>query len=232
VVAVTDGIRDRLVSGKGVPANKVLFLPNGVDTARFRPFEPGTGNRSTQPPVLAYIGTLGLAHGLDVVLEAAAIAPEIHFLLVGDGSEKARLMRHASDRGLSNVEFRDPVPPSEVAVLYASAEAGLSTLRRSQFMEGVRPAKVLAIMACARPVVYAGAGEGADMVRAADAGVVIAPEDPEALAAAARSIVADRAQAARLGANGRAYVEQHFAWARLVEDWLGQLDAVLRTRPS
>jgi glycosyltransferase involved in cell wall biosynthesis len=226
VTAVTEGIRDRLVAAKGVEPARVLFLPNGVDTATFRPLDSPSATAGRRPSVV-YIGTHGLAHGLDVIPDAAQRAPEIDFLLVGDGTEKDRLQREVTARSLSNVTFRDPVAPADVAALYADAVAGLSTLRRSPLMQGVRPAKVLAAMACGRPVLYAGSGEGADLVRGADAGVVVEPEDPVALANAARALVADPVRAAEMGANGRRYVAQHLGWPSLVTAWLEQLSQVM-----
>lgn len=227
VTAVTEGIRDRLVTAKGVDPERVLFLPNGTDVAALTTDSPGRDGGGR--PRIVYAGTHGLAHGLDVIVEAAELAPDLDFLLVGDGTEKDRLRREIVGRSLSNVELRDPVPPAEVAALYADATAGLSTLRRSEFMVGVRPAKVLSVMAAGRPVLYAGAGEGAALVKDAGAGIVVEPEDPAALVAAARALAADPARAAEMGRNGRRYVEQHFAWPVLVTDWLAQLSRALRS---
>jgi glycosyltransferase involved in cell wall biosynthesis len=80
-------------------------------------------------------------------------------------------------------------------------------------------------MASGVPVVYSGRGEGAELLERAEAGVTTAPNDGFALAEAIEGLAADRDRAARLGANGRAYVEQHLTWERLVSDWLEQLRA-------
>jgi colanic acid biosynthesis glycosyl transferase WcaI len=222
VTAVTEGIRDRLVAAKGVDEARVLFLPNGVDTATFRPME---GYRSGAP-TFAYTGNHGYAQALDVLVEAAALAPDIDFLFVGDGSEKERLQREVAQRSLGNVRFMPPVAADEIADVYQAATAGIASLRKSRLMEGARPAKLLAIMACGRPVLYAGRGEGAELVRAAKAGLVVEPEDPDALVAAARVLASDPIRATEMGANGRRYVEEHLAWPALVADWLEQLRRV------
>jgi colanic acid biosynthesis glycosyl transferase WcaI len=232
VTAVTDGIRTRLVSDKGVPENRVLFLPNGADTVRFRPIDSSEADAPGARPTFVYAGNHGLAQGLDVVVDAADLAPEVDFVMVGDGSDKGRLEDIVAQRGLPNIRFEAPVAADEISVLYGQAAAGIASLRRSDLMEGARPAKILAIMACGRPVLYVGAGEGAELVRVADAGIVVAPEDPAALAHAARAIVADPDRAAAMGRNGRRYVEKHLSWRMLVTAWLDQLDAVLRHRSS
>ena len=218
VTAVTRGIEDELIR-KGVPVDRVLFLPNGVDLDAFKPaVRPGEAPR----PTITYIGTHGFIHGLDVVLDAAERVPEADFVLIGDGSEKPRLVAQAERRGIENLRFEAPIPASEVPGRYAEATAGLSTLRDTPLSLMIRPAKVFAIMACARPVIYAGHGEGADLVRNASAGIVVPPEDPERLAEAVRMIIADPMRAAETGANGRRFVAE-LAWDKIVPAWLADL---------
>ena len=226
VTAVTMGIRDRLTTAKGVDAARVLFLPNGADTVTFKPVAAGLETAS-QHPLFLYTGNVGLAQALDVIIGAAELAPEIDFVLVGDGSDKSRLQAEARRRRLQNVRFEPPVTPDEISSIYRDAAAGIASLRHSELMQGARPAKMLAIMACGRPVLYAGSGEGAELVRAADAGIVVAPEDPAALAEAARAIVANPRRAAEMGSNGQQFVSKHLSWPVLVGDWLKDLGSVL-----
>ena len=236
VTAVTEGIRTALVERKGVPSRKVLLLPNGVDTQLFRPAaaDPAVRDRHRLPagPIVLYTGNHGLAQSLDTVVAAAALVPEVTVALVGDGSDKPRIERLAETAGTTNIRFLPPIAPEEIAPLYGLATAGLVTLRRSALMEGARPAKMLAVMGCATPVIYAGSGEGAELLHAAEAGVIVPPENPHALAAAIRGLVDDPAEASRLGANGRRYVESHLSWPALTADWLGQLRWVLGQDPS
>jgi colanic acid biosynthesis glycosyl transferase WcaI len=236
VTAVTEGIRDRLITQKAVPARKILFLPNGVDLEVFRPMPDDAALRASYDlpggPLVLYTGNHGYAHALDTLVEAACQVPEVTFALVGDGSEKERIRQLAADRGAANVRFLPPVTPAEVARLYGLAVAGVATVRGSSVMSEVRPAKAVAIMGCGRPVIYSGAGEGAEIVRSAEAGLVLPPEDPAAMAAAVRRLVADPEEAARLGDNGRRYVESHLSWPVLTRAWLGDLERVLGQDPS
>ena len=232
VNAVTEGIRRILIEQKGVPPNKVLFLPNGVDTWLFRPREPDQalarelGLQGKQ--VVLYSGTLGYAHGLEAALEAMRQLgdemPQLHLVLIGGGSEQARLKQLIREWRFSNVTFFNPAPPEYVARLYSIAFAGLASLRRSPLFEATRSVKILAIMASGKPVIHSGAGEGARLVEEAEAGVVVPPEDPFALAEAIRKLVQNREWAASLGQNGRRYVERHLSWSVLVSDWLHQLE--------
>jgi colanic acid biosynthesis glycosyl transferase WcaI len=235
VNAVTEGIRDSLVQKKHVPPEKVLFLPNGVDTHTFQPAPPdqdlvqrlGVEGRH----LVLYAGTHGFAHGLEFVLQAAQLLqgrPDIEFLFVGDGSEKPKMMALASRMALKNVRFLDPVPPAQLARFYTLTRVGLCVLRRSPLSEGTRLVKALSAMASRVPVLYSGAGEGARMVRAAEAGIVTDPEDVQSMADAVIELVDNASLAKRLGNNGRKYVEEHMSWSTLVSAWLRELGS----RPS
>lgn len=234
VCAVTEGIRDTLREEKSVSEEKILFLPNGVDTDLFRP-RPFDQSLAKDLGVekkwtVLYAGTHGYAHGLDVALYTAQklSAEDVHFLLVGGGSDKERLVQLAGDMGLSNVTFLDPVSPEMVGRLYSIANAGLSTLRDSPLFEGTRPAKVLAAMATGTPVLYSGRGEGARMIKDIQAGLITPPQDEGALAEAILHLRSNPERAEKMGENGREFVADHYSWKVLIEDWLEQLDRKAR----
>ena len=161
VNAVTEGIRSALIETKAVPAEKVLFLPNGVDTGLFAPREPDQELRRTLgldgKHVVLYAGTLGVAQRLDVGLDAMEILrqdhPDVVLVLMGDGADKARLQGEVRRRGLHDVViFLDPGPPESVAQLYTLALAGFASLRGLPLFDGARPSKILPAMAAGKPV--------------------------------------------------------------------------------
>ncbi|MCL6576107.1 MAG: glycosyltransferase family 4 protein [Kyrpidia sp.] len=230
VTAVTEGILKILVDKKGVPRENLLFLPNGVDTDLFSPRPPDRewmkklGLDATKNMIL-YAGNHGFAQGLDTALRAAKKLEQesVQFVFVGDGSDKARLVRLREEMRLSNVTFLDPCSPEQVAQLYGTATAALSTLRSSPLLEGARPAKIFSAMACGKPVLYSGAGEGALLIQEAEAGMVTPPEDDEALAHAIKYLIQHHDVVERLGENGRRFVCEHYSWSVLVGRWLEQL---------
>lgn len=228
ITTVTDGLVASLRDGYGIAADRIVLLPNGADTEMFRPLPPVSA--SEVDPVfegvgdyVLYAGTHGYAHGLDVLLDAAELLATdgISVLFVGDGSDRDRLVEAARTRRLTNVVFAGSRPPEIVARLYAGAIAGLSSVRDVPVMHGARPAKVLACLACGRPIVYSGRGEGAELVRAAGAGIVTEPGDGVAVADAVRRLRSDPTGAAAMGAAGRSAVEAHFGWPALVRRWVG-----------
>jgi colanic acid biosynthesis glycosyl transferase WcaI len=229
VVAVTDGISKVLIEKKSVPPEKVLFLPNGVDTEMFQPRAADQGlieELNLQgKTVFLYAGTIGVAHGVAVLLEAAQAMrnDQVCFLIAGDGSERQELEARANQLGLTNLRFLGAVTPERVNLLYSIAFVGLSTLRDNPLFEGTRPVKIFASMACAKAVVYSGAGEGARLVQTANAGVVVPPEDPVALAKVLRDLMAQPDRAQVLGQDGRSYVLEHLTWGVLVKTWVDQL---------
>ena len=232
VSAVTEGIRSELLTRKRVPAEKLLYLPNGVDVNHYRPRPPDLDlKRSLRlegKKVVLWAGTLGHAHGLEFVLRAAAriSSPEIHFLFLGDGSARKELEALAGRLSLSNVSFRDPVPVEELPAYYSISECALASLRRLPTHEGARPSKVFPALASGTPVLFVGSGECASLL--AGAGLVVPPEDPEALACAVTAWFAEPQRLGPCGAAARRLAEEQFAWPKLVGSWLDEL----RRRPG
>jgi len=229
VTVVTEGVRDAVLA-KGVPADRLAWLPNGADTTMFAPGAEDADLRrrigvGADDALFVYAGTHGFVHGLDVVLDAADELRDepVAFVLVGGGSEKDDLVARAHARGLDRVHFLDPVAPDEVAELLRIAAAGLATVRAGDAYRAIRSAKMFPTMSTGIPVLYSGDDEGARLVADAGAGIVTAPGDGHALAEACRRVVSDPDEAARLGVAGRAWVEDHASWQRLVGDWLEQL---------
>ncbi|HME13018.1 MAG TPA: glycosyltransferase family 4 protein [Candidatus Acidoferrum sp.] len=232
VNAVTEGLRNDLLEKKNVPREKVLFLPNGADTRRYRPEPEDAGLKErlglTGKQIVLYAGTLGRAHGLEHVLEAAHLLQShrnIHFLFLGDGSERAALESLQKRLELSNVTFLDPVSLEQLAPYHSIAECGLVSLRNIPIFEGARPSKMFPMLASGKPIIFFGNGEGARLIERANAGIVVPAENAPAFAEAVSRLFSDRDLTVQLGANGRKFVELHHQWSKLVTDWVASLPA-------
>lgn len=237
VNAVTGGIARDLVESKGLSPAQVLMLGNGADTATFRPApaDPAVAARYglTGKQVVLYAGTHSLITGMDVIAEAArllAARGEIVFCFVGDGPAKRGLIEQFRAAGLTNGRFLDPVQPQEVARLYHLACAGLSTMSPSPLAESTRPAKIFPALASGVPVIYSGAGDGARIIAAAQAGIVTPPGDAAALARAVEAIVDDPVAARAMGARGRRLAEEQYSWHAIIGAWLDQLEQRVHER--
>jgi colanic acid biosynthesis glycosyl transferase WcaI len=231
VNAVTEGLRDSLLNAKKIPQAKLLFLPNGVDTERHQPREADEALKQslglTEKKVILYSGTLGRAHGLENVLEAAKLLEnekDIHFLFLGDGSERPALEGIAKRFRLNNVTFHDAVPIEKLAPFQSIADCGLVSLRNLPIFEGARPSKMFPLLAAGKPLIFCGNGEGANLVKEAKAGIVVPPGDPRALATAIPQLLRNRPLLDELAANGRRFVEENYEWRKLVGKWVQDLE--------
>jgi glycosyltransferase involved in cell wall biosynthesis len=229
--SVTMGIKDALINKKQIPDNKILFFPNGADTDTFYQREPDSELIEelslVGKKIILYAGTIGYAHGLEVAIGAMALLEksrkECHLVIIGDGSERSKLLDLVRNKKLENISFISPHPPTYIARLYSIATAGLSTLKPLPFFEGTRPSKIFSIMASGKPVIYSGAGEGARLVNEAQAGIVTTPGDSHALAEAIIVLIENSDEAERYGRNGREYIQNNLSWEKLIDRWLTEL---------
>jgi colanic acid biosynthesis glycosyl transferase WcaI len=230
VSAVTQGIKGRLINEKGLSTSKLLFLPNGVDTDMLSPLQPDEELKRKLglqgKNIVLYAGTTGYAHGADTLIRAASLLSDtnVHFLFLGGGSLQGQLEQLARKHEVENVTFLPPVPVQDVRRFFSIAYCGLASVRNCSITAGAIPAKMLAVMACGKPVVYSGDGEGARMAERARAGIVVPDAEPKALADGIRQLLADPSKAVSCGRAGREYVENHLTWSTLIENWLGQLN--------
>ncbi|HEV2532599.1 glycosyltransferase family 4 protein, partial [Phenylobacterium sp.] len=188
IVSVTHAFRDKLIE-RGVAPDKIHVVTNGADLGRFapRPRDAALAARLgfTGKFVAGYVGTHGMAHALETVLEAAERLrdrPDIGFLFLGDGANKAALKAKARAMGLTSVVFVDSVPKEEVARYWSLLDASIIHLKRTELFTTVIPSKLFECMAMGLPVLHGVAGESADIVRREDCGEVFEPENAEQLA--------------------------------------------------
>ena len=242
IVAVGAGYRQHILD-QGVPAAKVEVVTNGVDSGLFWPRPPDEALRArlglSGKYVLTYAGTVGMAHGLDAVLRAGHRLLErgrddIVLLVVGDGARRAELEQAARDQGLHNVVFTGMVGRANLPLYLASSDACLVHMRDEPLFSTVLPSKIFEDAAMEKPVIAGLRGEGSDIIRAADCGIVFAPGDDAALAAAVERLADDPEEGRRLGRNGRRFVLEHYDRRTLAHDYLAILERVHadhRTRP-
>jgi glycosyltransferase involved in cell wall biosynthesis len=230
VVVVTEGFRTDLVR-RGIPADKVVTIRNGVDVDRFA-VEPagaraewrnrlGFGNDET---LVLYVGAHGVSHGLDTVLEASTKArPGIRFVFVGEGAEKRELVTRAESLRLGNVSFHDGIPSAEIPGLLRAADICLVPLRGDvPLFSTFIPSKLFEFLAAERAVVAAVRGEAAEILEDAGA-LVVEPGDPDALAGAVNELADDPDRRSRMGAIGQAHVRATFDRRQLADEYRSHL---------
>ncbi len=239
IVVVTPAFRDYLIANRVVEEGKIAVVENGVETSLFRPGEDGAVRKALGLEgkfVVSYIGTLGMAHGLDTVLQVAEIAgadnSPVTFVLIGEGAEKENLRSLAAKRGLRNVLFVDQKPRELVPGFIRASDACLVLLKNQEIFKTVIPTKLLEFMACGRPVILGVRGQAQEIVERAEAGLCVEPENAEALGAAIRRLRSDPALRKKLGENGRRWVVDHHSRTKMAEKYTDVLCGIGSLRPS
>lgn len=216
VWALTEGIRSRLIE-RGLLPEHIFLLTNGVDTTKFRPIpseqartELSWDDRFT----VLYAGTHGPSHGLMTLLDAAEQLKdikEIHFILAGDGAEKASLVAHAQKRNLSNVTFLDAQPHDRIPLLLAAANVSWIHWRKLPVFEGGLPLKMFEAMGCGRPILLGIDGEPRRLAeQKAGAAIHFESGNSKALVEGILYLKNHPEEAALLGQRGREFVEAWF----------------------
>jgi glycosyltransferase involved in cell wall biosynthesis len=221
--------------GKGIPKKKIRLICNGADPDMFN--VKGNGKRIREEFglngqfVVSYTGALGLANDIPTILRAADQLRDdrkIHFLLVGDGKERANLEALAGTMKLSNVTFTGSRPKLEMAEILAASDACLATLKDIPMFRTTYPNKVFDYMAASRPTILAIDGVIRRVIETAQGGIYVPPGDDAAVASAVRELSQDCRRCEQMGRAARAYVVEHFNRHHQASEFVEVLTALLR----
>lgn len=211
IVSVTYAFRATLMQ-RGVNGNKIHVVTNGVDVSRFSPRDKDTElvqQLGLQGKFVAgYIGTQGLAHALDTLLDAAKAlkaAPDgdrFRIILLGDGANKAALRQRAQTEELNNVIFVDSVSKEQVVRYWSLLDASIIHLKKDELFTTVIPSKLFECMGMAIPVLHGVEGESAGIVTREDVGLLFEPENPKALVHGLRRLADEPELHTRFKSNG------------------------------
>ncbi|HEX7029828.1 MAG TPA: glycosyltransferase family 4 protein [Gammaproteobacteria bacterium] len=213
IVVQTRRMQEEIVAAAGTTAGNVAIISNGVDVARFQTVAAGYDERlSTETFVAGYVGTLGMAQGLEVVLEAAGQLrdSDVVFRLIGDGAARPRLEARVAECGIANVRFEGPYPRDSISAAWTAIHLALVSLKDHPTFETVVPSKIFEAMACGVPVLLAAPqGEASALVEKHGVGTVVPPGDAGAIAAAVRRLAASPGLLREQSANARKAILQY-----------------------
>jgi glycosyltransferase involved in cell wall biosynthesis len=213
----SQGLLGRLVE-KGIDPARLAVITDWADESLFHPVDLDRGLAERHGLEgrfnVVYGGNFGPAQDLGTVIDAASHLTdleEVQIILIGGGEEEAALRARVAARGLANVRLVARQPMAEIHRFYALADVLLAHLRPEPLFELQIPSKIMAYLACCRPILCAIAGPAGEVVRDAEAGLVARPGDPQSIAGAIRELHRmPSAERQRLGANGRrAYLEKY-----------------------
>tara|TARA_R110002096_G_scaffold180460_2_gene357760 strand:+ start:651 stop:1871 length:1221 start_codon:yes stop_codon:yes gene_type:complete len=225
IVPVTFSFK-RHIENHGGDANKITVIRNGVNFDMFKLQERnheyarsvGVENKF----VASYVGTHGMAHGLNVILDAAEKLkhkPEIAFLMIGDGAEKEKLLAERNRRQLDNVIMLEQQPKQKMPDIWSISDVSLVLLKKQDLFLTVIPSKIFETMAMKKPIILGVRGESQALIEEGNAGICIEPENVDELVAAVIKLSEDSQAYNNYAENGYEYVQQHFDRKKLADQF-------------
>ena len=239
IVVVSPAFKEHLTKYRTVHPDKISVVQNGVETRLFAPSSTEANRRLRRQIgaegkfLVCYVGTMGWAHGLDALLDAATQlqtqSPNVLFMLIGEGADKERIKSIVQSRGLTNLQFFDQQPRETIPAFISASDACLVLLKKTDVFKTVIPTKMLEFMSCARPVILGVDGQARQMVEEADAGIVIEPENSTALVQAITQLAANPELGHAFGQRGREYIVRNLSRGQTADDYLRVLEGLLGT---
>lgn len=239
IVALSPGVRNTLID-RGIPAAKISVIYNWADEENGDSGADKPGARLFDPQhrfTLLFAGNMGALQKIDSVLDAAKLLAaersDLGIYLMGGGIEVERLKARVAEEQISNVRFLPRVPLHGVQIILQSADALLVHLARDPLFEITVPSKTQAYLYAGRPIIMAVEGDAADLVARADAGRVVEPENPRALADAICEL-ADMSVEARdaMGARARAFYDRELTFGHGIDATVRLIERFRRRAPG
>lgn len=238
IVAVTPGIKRILIETRGVAADDVAVVPNGyeaeifdrADFSRDIRSELGWGDRF----VVLYAGSLGQTYDVLTLMQTALSLkedPRFFFVIVGAGERKPEYERFAEEHGLEkNCSFLPAQPRTDIPVFCRAADVCVSLFPKGELWTHVLGNKVFDYLGSGTPMVYSGAGDTAEIIERSGGGIVVPPQEPEALRDALLWLRERPHHVRDMGARGRDYVVEHHSRSVLLEKLDEQIKGALGLR--
>lgn len=215
------------ISERGIDAKKIHYIPNGVDLEKYKPSDQDSDHMKKLHLkgkfVVLYCGGHGISHALATVVDAANLLKDdetFHFLFVGDGAEKSKVVEYARTLGVKNVTFLPSQPNRMIAGFYNNADVCLVPLRKIPLFKTFIPSKMFEIMGCQRPIIASVEGESAEILKKSGAAIIVSPEDSKGIVEAILEMKRNPQAARRMGESGRKFAAKYFDREKLAESYL------------
>jgi glycosyltransferase involved in cell wall biosynthesis len=235
LICVTESLKTIVAREAGVPPEKILVVPNGVDTAVFDPFR-GEARRLLGGFVVGFVGSLiewqGLRQLLDAVAELRHEGLDVTLAIIGDGPERHPLARRADALGLSaSVRFVGRVSSEDVPTYIAGFDVGFSgqTVLKIGTMYH-SPLKIYEYLSMAKPVIAAAFDDARQVVREGQTGFLFDSSDRESLKDALRRAYSAQTELAEMGKTARRLMIDEHSWVSRVRRMISEIDRVLQVR--
>jgi glycosyltransferase involved in cell wall biosynthesis len=222
VVTLGEAMRDEIVA-RGVPAGKVLIVPNAVSPEFLQPLPDAAALRrglgiAPDEHVVGEVSSLVPHEGIGTLLEATRILKgrglKVRALIVGDGPERAALQRQAAEAGLAEAAiFTGRVPAAKVREFHALLDVFVVPRTPDRVCQLVTPLKPVEAMASGLCVVTSEVKALAEIIKPEVTGALTIPQDPVALADSLELLLCSPDIRRKLGDNAREWVARDRTWA-------------------
>lgn len=232
IVVVTDTFK-KIISEKGIPAEKISVVKNGANLDLFRPREKSPELVKKYglegKVVLGYVGTIGMAHKLDFLIDCVKGLPDCKLMILGAGAEKDALVEKVANENIDNVFFVDPVSKDKVADYVGLQDLALVNLRRDPLFTTVIPSKIFETAAMRVPIMLGVDGEARSLVEHYGAGLFYEPENKDDFLSKLNRMLIDRVlyAACQQGCDSLA---RDFDRKRLAQDMLEAVEGVVKKK--
>lgn len=232
---LTPAFYNTLRDKKNISESKLIMIPNAADFSLSEEIVSSFDRTEFRKQhdldghfVITYVGAHGVANHLEQVLEAGKALEDTNvlFLLIGQGMEKARLMKLAEKMAVKNVRFIDSVPKKEVFKYILASEMGASVLKRADTFKTVYSNKTFDYFSCKKPILMAIDGVSRDLVEAAKAGTYVEPENPQEYSRVIREYLSDPQRLIREGENGYRFAKDNFDRQILSKKYLNYIEKI------
>jgi colanic acid biosynthesis glycosyl transferase WcaI len=218
-IACTSRKQIELLTARGVPGDKLSYVPIWVDETIFHPSDRDEALARelgvTGKTVLLYAGAIGEPQGLGTLIEVCGRLrdePNFHCVVAGTGVAEALLRARAKEDRLANISFLGRWPSNDMTRLMSIGDIHFVSLRSDPLAEIAMPSKVPATLACGKPIIVAARGDAAAVVMRSGAGWTCAPEDARELETTVRtSLAASDCKLRDMGQRAREAYEAEFA---------------------
>ena len=230
IISVTHSFKKELIE-RGVDGNKIDVVLNGVDLSKYEPAPQKDKSFAEQYDltdkfVVGYVGTHGLAHSLDKIVEAAELLvdlKDIRILFAGGGAAKGEVEALVKEKGLSNVVLIPRQQKELMPKLWSLCDISLISLKDTNLFKTVIPSKIFESMGMGLPMVMTSPiGEATTILTDSHSGVIVKPESPEDVASVIRELYQDRTRLDKL-ATSSAKAAQIYDRKQLAESMLNKI---------
>lgn len=232
IVVVTDSFKDYLIK-LGINKEKIIVIKNGFNFDRT--LKPSKNIDKVREELnlnsnltVSYIGTIGMAHGVNILLETAKICKDVNFLIIGEGAEKTNLKLKAKNEKLNNVIFIDAIDWQEIVNINQLISANIIHLKKLDLFKTVIPSKIFESMALKKPILAGLIGESLEIILTSKSGIGIEPENELSLKNAIDYIQKNPSDSKQLGLNGYNFVKKNYNREVLAEKMISDITKLIK----